>query len=259
MVAGSLTIALNPVPWRNILRPWLCAVTHAIHMHNTHMRLFTCICVRVCNRCELQDIVRGGSAKMCSPVCSLYPPVLTPLGGRPPGNKSRLSDTPITPHHHPPPPPLTHTHTQPLVVNKKQGEQKGMGVERQEEEWRGWKGNGCCWMELMFAEETLRDERKLSEGGVEIMRVVRRKMFETLLTNLFVVKTSIFFINLLISILDISTTALFSALHSASKRLSLYNDKKHHLSEQIWKGTNHRIGETLNWIANFSFAVINVI
>lgn len=106
---------------------------------------------------------------------------------------------------HPNPPPHAHTHpvshththsleTQPLVVNKKQGEQKGMGVERQEEEeWRGWKGNGCCWMELMFAEENLRDEKKLSEGGVEIMR----------LKNLFVVKTSIFLINLLINILYI--------------------------------------------------------
>lgn len=66
---------------------FICTSTHA----RTHQFMCTCVCV--CNRWEWQGIVRGGSAEMCFPARSLYPPVLTPLGDRPPGNKSRLSDT----------------------------------------------------------------------------------------------------------------------------------------------------------------------
>lgn len=64
---------------------FICTSTHA----RTHQFMCTC----VCNRWEWRGIVRGGSAEMCFPARSLYPPVLTPLGDRPPGNKSRLSDT----------------------------------------------------------------------------------------------------------------------------------------------------------------------
>lgn len=66
---------------------FICTSTHA----RTHQFMCTRVCV--CNRWEWQGIVRGGSAEMCFPARSLYPPVLTPLGDRPPGNKSRLSDT----------------------------------------------------------------------------------------------------------------------------------------------------------------------
>ena len=91
-----------------------CARRHGLalwHMSFIRAHTHTCtgsfalvyVCVRVCNRWEWRGIVRGGSAEMCSPVRSLYPPVLTPLGGRPPGNKSRLFHTL--------PPPITHRHT----------------------------------------------------------------------------------------------------------------------------------------------------
>lgn len=103
---------------------FICTSTHThapVHVH-----FCVCVCVRVCNRWEWQGIVRGGSAEMCSPMRSFYPPVLTPLGGRPPGNKSRLSDT----LHH-----STHTLS---VVNKKIGGEKRRGVQRR----RGKNGEG---------------------------------------------------------------------------------------------------------------------
>ena len=85
---------------------------------------------------------------MCSPVRSLYPPVLTPLGGRPPGNKSRLFHTlppPIT-HRH----THTHTHThiakhilntlplsgqQKIGGERKEGECKGRRMEKAKGKW----------------------------------------------------------------------------------------------------------------------------
>lgn len=102
---------------------------HSYAHQHAHMCQFTCTCVRVCvcNRWEWRGIVRGGSAEMCSPMPSLYPPVLTPLGGRPPGNKSRLSDT------------LHHSaHTLSPWSTKKMGERKE-GVCKNE---RGKNGEG---------------------------------------------------------------------------------------------------------------------
>lgn len=66
---------------------------------------------------------------MCSPASSLYPPVLTPLSGRPPGNKSRLSNAP---HH------TTRSHTRSVpthtlsVVNTRIESENGRGVQRGE-------------------------------------------------------------------------------------------------------------------------------
>lgn len=74
---------------------------------------------------------------MCSPASSLYPPVLTPLSGRPPGNKSRLSNAPT-----PPPPDLTHAQSRHTlsVVNTRIESENGRSLQRGEMEMgvAGW-------------------------------------------------------------------------------------------------------------------------
>lgn len=85
---------------------------------------------------------------MCSPVCSLYPPVLTPLSDSPHrGNKSRLSITPPSP-----PPNLTHRVCVSYQHQNRIREWKGCA--------NGQKRNGCHRMELMFAGENQRGMEK---------------------------------------------------------------------------------------------------
>lgn len=88
---------------------------------------------------------------MCSPMPSLYPPVLTPLGGRPPGNKSRLSDT----LHH-----STHTLSPWSTKKKWERERKGCAkmkggrMERAKGKWAALDGVDVC------RRESEKDKRK---------------------------------------------------------------------------------------------------
>lgn len=91
---------------------------------------------------------------MCFPARSLYPPVLTPLGDRPPGNKSRLSDT-----LHPCSATTTTTTTTTHTPSQQSTTKKG-----------GVRGNGRCCMDLKFVEENLgamkgNVERRAGERG----------------------------------------------------------------------------------------------
>lgn len=115
---------------------------------------------------------------MCSPMRSLYPPVLTPLGGRPPGNKGRLSDTS---------PPPQHTHTLILNTHPLSGQQKKIGGERKERVCKRGRMNRAKgkWAALNGV-DVCRGESQRDERGVEIMRVVgkERKVYKTVLQGL---------------------------------------------------------------------------
>lgn len=81
---------------------------------------------------------------MCSPVCSLSPPVLTPLSDTPPPPRKQEQIV-----HHPPIPTLqSHTRSESThtlsVINTRIEAENGRGVQKR---------NGCERMELMFAGE----------------------------------------------------------------------------------------------------------
>lgn len=137
---------------------FICTSIHA----RTHQFMCTCVCV--CNRWEWQGIVRGGSAEMCFPARSLYPPVLTPLGDRPPGNKSRLSDT-LHPCSATTTTTTTTTHTPSQQSTKKKEEWEEMGGVVWI--WSLWKRILELWKE-MWKEEPERGDNSCGRKRKEV-------------------------------------------------------------------------------------------